>query len=181
MRGICHVPLGMTMWLCMLHKAPRAVLSHSGAATSQMHESISCHQFLRHGVAAPAAVFLPTAEDPAGDVGTLRALSERRVATLPLGLVRNTPAFLTFQTVSLLGAPHSESVPASHWDICYCPTQLNAPSSHVPRSQGRGLAITQSDVPELEMPPEDEQTELHCFREEGASQSGRVAVAGPDD
>lgn len=153
--GGCHLLLGMTMWLCVLHKAPQAEPPHSRALPSQMNRHNFTHRFLRQSQGSSNCLplchitFMWGRPHLGLETRTLTALPESWVRTFTLGFLKHALASLTFQNVSLPGAPHGKNASVSHWNICYCPIQLNTASSHVPRSQRWVLEIKQSDVLEL--------------------------------
>lgn len=153
MQDSCHVLLGMTMSLCTPHKAPRAQLPHSSALPSLMNRSycISSLTEKKRGGSSncvpPRPIAFKRERPHRGPETRTHRLYPRSGSVL--GSVGRVPASLAFPTASLPGGSHSRHASVSRWNLWYCPIQLNAPSSCVPRSQRWVLAIKQSHVLEL--------------------------------
>lgn len=182
-QGCCHLLLGMTVTLCT-PQWPHRQNPTFRSSTQPLNRDCFISPVIEKESRKAPAVMLLSAMWPyvaktlrrAWDKDT-HGFTRVKGQLIHAGLCEML-VFLTFQNASLLDAPHSKNVSESHWNICYCPIQPNSPSSHVPRSQRWVLEIKQSNVLKLSMPPKDNQTEPHCFKEEGASHSGHIVVTG---
>lgn len=123
MQGGCHVLLGMTALLCILHMVPRAQLLHSRLYPARRIETISSHHYEHKEsrlwqLCSSLSRNLVGGEDPTKNLRAGHAASsEQWVSSLTLGFVKHTHAFFTFQNVSLLGTPHADILPPrmSQW------------------------------------------------------------------